>query len=234
MLKKRIRYHRYQILLLLLIMILICSCAAGLKTKTAIDGSERFNDEINTFIQWDKKNSFPQDAILFVGSSTIKFWNTALSFPNLQVINRGFGGSQISDVNYYYEQIVGKYKPAKIVFYAGENDIAAGKSAGQVLVNYEKFIEKVEQDFPEAQVFYLPIKPSLSRWQLWSEMSAANAKIKEFVETKPNLFYVDTASAMLNKKLEPNPSLFIDDGLHMNDKGYQLWKYILSSYIDEV
>lgn len=70
MLKKRIRYHRYQTLLLLLIMILICSCAAGLKTKTAIDGSERFNDEINTFIQWDKKNSFPQDAILFVGSST--------------------------------------------------------------------------------------------------------------------------------------------------------------------
>ena len=233
MLKKRIRYHRYQTLLLLLILILFYSCAAGFKTQTTVPGPERFSNEIDTFIQWDKKNSYPQNATLFVGSSSIRLWNTALAFPNLQVINRGFGGSQISDVNYYYEYVVKKYKPAKIIFYAGDNDIAAGKSASQVLHDYQIFIEKVEQDFPETQVFYLPIKPSLSRWQLWSEMSAANAMIKEFIETKPNLFYVDTASTMLNQKLEPNPDLFIDDGLHLNDQGYQLWKKILSPYIEK-
>lgn len=233
MLKKRTRYHRHPTLLLLLILILFHSCASGFKTQTTVIGPERFSNEINTFIQWDKKNSYPQNAVLFVGSSSIRLWNMVLSFPNLQVINRGFGGSQISDVNYYYEQVVKKYKPAKIIFYAGDNDIAAGKSADQVLKDYQIFIEKVEQDFPETQVFYLPIKPSLSRWQLWSEMSAANAKIKEFIETKPNLFYVDTASAMLNQKSEPNPDLFIDDGLHLNDQGYQLWNEILSPYIEK-
>ncbi len=233
MLKKRIRYNRHQTLLLLLIPILFYSCAVRFKKQTTAPGPERFRNEIDTFIQWDKKNSYPQNAILFVGSSSIRLWNTALSFPNLQVINRGFGGSQISDVNYYYEQIVKKYKPTKIIFYAGDNDIAAGKSADQILQDFQIFIEKVEQDLPETQVFYLPIKPSLNRWQLWSEMSSANAKIKAFIESRPNLYYVDTASAMLNQKLEPNPDLFINDGLHLNDQGYQLWKDILSPYIEK-
>ena len=233
MLKKRIHYYRDQKLLLFLILNLFFTCAAGFKTQPVIPGPERFSSEIDTFIQWDKKNSYPQNAVLFVGSSSIRLWNTALSFPNLPVINRGFGGSQISDVNYYYKQIVKKYKPSKIIFYAGDNDIAAGKSAEQVLQDYQIFIEKVEQDFPETQVFYLPIKPSLRRWSLWSEMSAANAKIKEFIDTKPNLFYIDTATAMLNLKLEPNPDLFIDDGLHLNDQGYQLWREILSPYIEQ-
>lgn len=231
MLKSRIGYNRYQTLLLLLILILFFSCAVGFNTQGAVPDPERFSSEIGTFIQWDKKNSYPQHAILFVGSSSIRLWNIALSFPNLQVINRGFGGSQISDVNYYYEDVVKKYKPEKIIFYAGDNDVAAGKSADQVLKDYKIFIEKVEHDFPKTQVFYLPIKPSLSHWELWSEMSAANAKIKKFIETDTNLFYVDTASPMLNQKLEPNPDLFIGDGLHLNDQGYQLWKEILLPYI---
>jgi lysophospholipase L1-like esterase len=233
MLKKEIRLHRYQTISLLLVLISFYSCDAGFKAQTPLLRSERFSKEIETFIQWDKKNSYPENAILFIGSSSISLWNTALSFPRLRVINRGFGGAHISDVNHYYEKIVRKYKPSKIIFYAGDNDVAAGKSADQVLKDYQIFIEKVERDFPETQVFYLPIKPSLRHWQFWSEMSAANSKIREFIETKQNLFYVDTTSAMLNGSLEPNPDLFIHDGLHLNDHGYQLWNEILLPYIEK-
>ncbi len=225
---KKETYSRiFQTLSLFIILILLYSCASGLKTQTPILGPERFSKEIDSFIKWDKKNSSPENAILFVGSSSIKLWNTAISFPNLIVINRGFGGSQISDVNHFYEQIVKKYNPSKIIFYAGDNDIAAGKSADQVLEDYQIFVAKVEQDLPKTKIFYLPIKPSLNRWHLWPQMSSANEMIKHFSKNKINLFYVETTSAMLDETLRPNPDLLIEDGLHMNDRGYQIWTKIL-------
>ncbi len=219
-------------LFLLIISILFYSFTTEFKTQKPVLGPERFSKQIETFIQWDKKNSYSENAILFVGSSSIRLWNTAISFPNLKIINRGFGGSQISDVIHYYKQVVMKYRPSKIVFYAGDNDIAAGKSADQVLKDYKLFVSKVEQDFPKAEIFYLPIKPSLSRWPLWPKMASANEMIKQFVKSKLNLFYVETTSAMLNETNEPNPDLLIDDGLHLNKKGYQIWTRILLPFIE--
>ena len=115
-LRKQSYFRLFRIFSLFMIFILLFLFASELKAQKQVTGPERFSKEIGYFIQWDKKNSYPKNAILFVGSSSIKLWDTAISFPKLQVINRGFGGSQISDVNYYYQQIVKKYKPSKIVF----------------------------------------------------------------------------------------------------------------------
>ena len=231
MTEKQIRINLSQPFFLPLILILVLFLCHNLKAQTADPDPMRFGEEIETFMHWDKKNSWLEKRTLFVGSSSIRLWPTAVSFPNLYVINRGFGGAHISDVNHYYEQIVKKYKPAIIIFYAGDNDIAEGKSPEQVLGDYQNFIEKVKTDFPETFVFYLPIKPSLSRWQFWPQMLIANAKIKQFIEANPKLFYIDTASPMLNKNGEPNPELFLYDGLHLNDQGYQLWDKVLLPFL---
>jgi lysophospholipase L1-like esterase len=230
--QEQIRTYRYLPFFLFLILISFLSLSFNLIAQTTDPDSQRFGKEIETFLQWDKKNSFNKNEILFVGSSSIRFWPSASSFPNLYIINRGFGGAHISDVNHYYERIVKKYKPAKIIFYAGDNDIAAGKTPDQVLKDYKHFIGKVEQDFPQTHVFYIPIKPSLKRWQLWPQMLTANLKVKQFIEAKPNLFYIDTASPMLNENGEPNPDLFLDDGLHLNEQGYQLWDKVLAPFFE--
>ncbi|MEJ2051712.1 MAG: GDSL-type esterase/lipase family protein [Calditrichota bacterium] len=191
----------------------------------------RFKNEIDEFIQWDKKNSYNEGAILFVGSSSIRLWYTALSSPDLYVINRGFGGSHISDVIYYYDDIVKKYKPSIIVFYAGDNDVADGKSPKKVLADYQKFVSKVEQDFPDCLIYFISIKPSPSRWQYWPRMLLANSKIKEFTKQKSNLIYIDVATDMLDETGNPRPDLFSEDNLHLNDTGYLLWNNILSPYL---
>jgi len=193
---------------------------------------ERFSGEIEAFVQWDAKNSYTENAILFVGSSSIRLWPTASYFPEWCVINRGFGGSHISDVNHYYEQIVKKYKPARIIFYAGDNDIADGKSPQQVLEDFQVFAARVEQDFPETLVYYLPIKPSISRWKFWPLMSEANDMINQYIQQKLHLTYVDTVTPMLNVDGEPDPPLFVEDGLHLNAKGYQLWSGILLQQLE--
>jgi hypothetical protein len=217
------------VLIKIFVFILIIICASPAQNIDPDPG--RFKNEIEEFIQWDKKNSYSEGAILFVGSSSIRLWYTAIYFPELYVINRGFGGSHISDVNYYYDDIVKKYKPSKIVFYAGDNDVADGKSPEKVLADYQSFIFKVEQDFPECHIYFISIKPSPSRWQYWSQMSLANSKIKEFTKQKSNLIYIDVATDMLDETGNPRPDLFREDNLHLNDTGYLLWNNILSSYL---
>ena len=193
----------------------------------------RFTKEINSFTEWDQKNSFPADAILFAGSSSIRLWKTHTAFPELPIINRGFGGAHISDMLHYYQETIKVYSPRVIVFYCGDNDIAAGKSVSQVLADYIEFITKIKTDFPAILLIYLPIKPSISRWDKWPEMDELNQQIKRFNTSDSNLFYVDTATPMLVNGEKPGPELFLDDGLHLNQTGYALWAAVLTPIIHD-
>lgn len=192
---------------------------------------QRFAKAIETFENWDQKNSFPAGATLFVGSSSIRLWKTTESFPGIKVINRGFGGSHISDVIYYFDTIVQPYKPASIIFYAGDNDIAAGKTPNQVLADYKKFVQKVSGIDPGIEIIFLPIKPSILRMQYWPVMQEANNLIKTYIEESEGLIYVDTATPMLDSVGRPLAELFMDDDLHLNAEGYQLWNKILRPYL---
>lgn len=197
-------------------------------TKKINPDPERFRETIEMFRRFDRKNSLPGDAVLFVGSSSIVLWNTAKYFPGLPVINRGFGGSHISDVNYFIDTVVFPYQPKLILFYAGDNDVAAGKSVDQVFSDYIEFVKSVKEKLPHTHIIYLPIKPSLARWSVWDSMDRTNQKIYDYSDNDASLSYVDLATPMLNEEGMPDTSLFIDDGLHLNREGYDLWSRILS------
>ena len=193
----------------------------------------RFKRDIDWFIDWDSKNSVPDDAVLFVGSSSIRMWATRRSFPDMKVINRGFGGSQISDVIYYSDRIVLPYGPKVIVFYAGDNDIAAGKSAERVLEDYRGFIKIVHKAMPKTPVIFIAIKPSLSRWKLWPEMKRANTMIQDYCATDEWLSFVDILVALLGKDGKPDKKLFLDDQLHLSNEGYSKWTAMLKPVIQK-
>ncbi|MFC1635782.1 GDSL-type esterase/lipase family protein, partial [Planctomycetota bacterium] len=197
----------------------------------AKDPATRWEKTIRTFEDWDRKNTFPSDAVLFVGSSSIRMWPTRECFEEFAVINRGFGGSQISDVNYYAKRIVLCYKPKVVVFYAGDNDIAAGESDKQVFDDYKAFTKLVHQKQPNTRIIFISIKPSGSRWSLWPVMSRANMMIKNFSDTDRRLFYFDAATPLLDNEGQPNLDLFLGDKLHLNSKGYEIWTKLLRPII---
>jgi lysophospholipase L1-like esterase len=194
----------------------------------------KYAAEIKQFDAWDSKNATPAHAVLFVGSSSIRFWPTAERFPSLPVINRGFGGSEISDVNYYLKETVLKYDVDLIVFYAGDNDLAAHKTPQQVADDYKTFVERVLAAKPRVQILFIAIKPSVLRWALWPEMQQANALITEFSKSRPNLHVVDTASRILGPDGKPAPGLFQPDGLHLNATGYDAWTELVGAAIKDV
>ncbi len=195
---------------------------------------DRFEEEISRFQQWDQKNSFPEEAVLFVGSSSIRMWNTAEAFPDYPVVNRGFGGSHISDVQHFYEQVIAKYNPAVIVFYAGDNDVADDKPVSQVVKDYKELVDRVMDDFPDAKFAYIPIKPSASRWEYWDRMQEVNQQVKAYGEEHDQLFYVDLATPLLAKNGEPDDSYYVGDQLHLSDAGYDVWDEIMSQELERI
>jgi lysophospholipase L1-like esterase len=205
------------------------SCAAA--DEVADPDPARFEQDIRAFEDWDRQNSFPPNAVLFVGSSSIRMWQSAECFPGVPLINRGFGGSHTSDVNHFAERIVLKYKPSVIVFYAGDNDIEAGKSPQQVFGDFRTFASLVHKQLPQTRIVYLPIKPSLARWTKWPRMQEVNSQVKKLSAADERFVYVDTATPMLSKDGQPRRELFLDDGLHLNAAGYALWSDLLRKTI---
>jgi lysophospholipase L1-like esterase len=207
----------------LLTALLFLQTASFAQTVAKNPDPQRFKDEINNFKMWDAKNTFPKKAILFVGSSSIRFWESHDAFPELPIINRGFGGSEISDVLYFYDQVIGKYDPSIIVFYAGDNDIADHKPVEQVFQDYTNLTARILHDFPKVKFLYVPIKPSSSRWDLWGKMAEVNGLVEAYNKQNPQLYYIDTATPLLESDGKPNDSLFRDDHLHLNPTGYAVW-----------
>ena len=187
-----------------------------------------FEKEIRAFEQADKDHPPPRDAVLFLGSSSNRLWDTlAKDFPDVPVINRGFGGSQVADSVRYADRIAIPYHPRKIVIYAGDNDIAAGKSPRQVFDDFKAFVEKVHAALPDVPIAFISIKPSLARWKLVEKIKEANRLIEDFSKQTKHVQYIDVFAPMLAPDGTPRKELCRDDGLHMNRKGYELWVSII-------
>ncbi|PYJ87462.1 MAG: hypothetical protein DME22_01525 [Verrucomicrobia bacterium] len=194
-----------------------------LRAQNKLDSS-KWESEIKAFEAADKTNPPPHGAVLFIGSSSIRQWKTlAEDFQEYKVINRGFGGSQIIDSVAFVDRIVIPYKPRMILLYAGDNDIAAGKSPEQVLADFKTFTRKVRPSLVEAKVAFISIKPSPSRWEFAEKIKAANRMIEDFCKQDERLIYVDVFNPMLGADGKPRPELFVEDRLHLNLKGYALW-----------
>lgn len=184
-----------------------------------------FEDEIQRFEASDKTHPPVPGSVLFVGSSSIRLWETlAADIPDYTTLNRGFGGSQIADSVRLVDRIVTPYKPKAIVFFAGTNDIASGKSAETVAADYRAFVEKVRSELPDVPIAYISISPAPSRWSKIGEMRRANALIRAYSEATPGLRFIDTATLMLNRIGGPRPELYVRDNLHLNAQGYAIWK----------
>jgi hypothetical protein len=216
--------------LFLLLWMGVAATAAAAPAQMA--DPRRFENEITAFEAADKTNPPPKNAILFLGSSSIRKWTTlARDFPGHKVFNRGFGGSQLSDSIYYFDRIVLPYKPKMIVLYAGSNDIDAGKTPETVVDDCKAFVRKVEGALPETKVAFISINASQSRWKDVKKIKQANRQIAAFMAKNEKRVFIDTFPAMLDSAGEPRPDLYVWDRLHLNAKGYAIWTTIISPYL---
>jgi lysophospholipase L1-like esterase len=193
---------------------------------------DRFEPEIRKFEEADRTAPKREGLVLFIGSSSIRRWDTlARDFPNAAVVNRGFGGSEAADVVRYAERAIVPPRPAKVVFYAGDNDLARGKTPEQIAGDVKKLWEIVGTKLPEVRMAIISVKPSLARWALVDKTRATNALLEKFAASDPRLTYVDVFTPMIGPDGKPIPSHFVADGLHLTAEGYKIWTAALRPFV---
>ncbi|MEZ4886997.1 MAG: SGNH/GDSL hydrolase family protein [Chitinophagales bacterium] len=188
----------------------------------------RFDEAIAAFQKEDHEQGIRKGEILFTGSSSIRFWVTLKEdMEGLAVLNRGFGGSTLPEAVHYADQIIFPYEPEIIVLYSGENDISEGRTPQEAFDSFKELTAQITAKLPNTKLFYLCMKPSIARWEMWPKMEDANKLFADYLAEQPNMEYVDISAPMLDESGEPKKDIFVEDMLHMNEKGYAAWTKIV-------
>ena len=193
----------------------------------------RFEEEIT---QLKNRNDTLWDAdkptLVFTGSSSIRMWEDLQDrFPDKQILNTGFGGSQASDLLYYLHSLILDYHPEQVFIYEGDNDLAEGKRPGQVLRTLKEIKERIHQAYPGIPIVLISAKPSISRWKLRGKYQRFNRRLMRWTRRDPGLWYADVWNPMVTDR-QLDESLFVADGLHMNSSGYDIWEEVIHPLIE--
>lgn len=212
---------------------LFLSIAASLSLLQA-QSPERFRGEIRRFARLDSLQPPGENCILFTGSSSIRMWKSLkVDFPNKPVLNRGFGGSEMSDLLFYAKELIFQYHPAQIFIYEGDNDIAHKKSQETVMEETKQLMAKIHEKWPEMSVVLMAAKPSISRWSLREKYVNYNQLLCEYACQTDDVDYVDVWTVLLDAAGELRRDLFLKDGLHLNEKGYKIWTERIGKFVKE-
>ena len=206
--------------------------AVTLFSTPLLADSAKWEKEIAAFEQADAAKAPAKGSIVFVGSSSIRLWKTlAADFPEHQVLNRGFGGSEMADSVAFVDRIVLPYEPKMILVYAGGNDINSGKTPEKVFADFKEFVAKVRAKMPDVDIAYISIAGNPSRWAQVEKVKAANHLIEEYTKQEKGLKFIDVFSKMMGPDGTPQPDIFVADKLHMNAKGYAIWKEVVTPFL---
>lgn len=193
----------------------------------------RFKDEVAEIQNkydtiWDSS----LETTVFTGSSSVRIWNDLQEvFPDHQIVNSGFGGSQASDLLTYIEELVLQFNPKKVFIYEGDNDISFKKRPGKILLDIKHIIEKIKAEHSQTKIVLIGVKPSLARWNLKRKYVKLNRKFEKLARHDLSLEYANVWDIMLDGKTV-REDIFIADGLHMNAKGYDLWYTVLKDFMN--
>ncbi len=191
----------------------------------------RFSEEIEAFNLQDQEIDLVEP-IIFTGSSSVRFWTTLQeSYPNFNIINRGFGGSHTSDLRYFGYKLMLKYNPKKIFIYEGDNDIAAGKSNQVIMADMKGVVQDIHAHLPECRVYFITPKPSVARWGYKEQYLTLIDLMNDWAVEQKNVQIIDVWTPMCDDQGDVKPELFIADKLHMNGTGYKIWKEVIEPYL---
>ena len=196
---------------------------------------ERFREAITAFTEAEALDAPVRGAIVATGSSSMRGWHSRIAkdLAPLTIIPRGFGGSNMYDVVHFVQELVLRHQPRAVLLYEGDNDVAAGVEPQAIVQQFEAFIAVVHESLPETRIYTLSIKPSIARWSMWEAMQTANELLKARCAEDDRLIYVDVATPMLTAEGEPRKDIFVADMLHMNDKGYDVWRSVVQPVLLE-
>ncbi len=194
---------------------------------------DRWKGRVEQMLQKDAQNPPPKEGVLFAGSATIAGWDLKHYFPEYRTINRGLGGSMISETTYYTDQLIVPFKPSTIVYYSGDNDTAYGVPTDMIAANFREFVAKIHAALPDTQMVVLSIRPSIARLAVWDAVVAANRQLKAIAAKDAKLQFVDLTPMLITADGQPRGELLREDHHHLNQAGFDLVSPVVKRSIEE-
>jgi lysophospholipase L1-like esterase len=193
-----------------------------------------FEDEVKRLEKEGAKRHY-QGSMIFYGSSTIRLWQSLCDdLKKFAPVNLGFGGSTLAACTWFFDRIVAPYQVKSLVFYAGDNDLGDGRHPEEIFIFFQQLASRIAERYGDIPCYFISIKPSLLRWGINNPLKFTNEIIeKEIVDHHKNWHFINIYNHMLDKNGNPNKSYFEADGLHLNEKGYKLWKSIIYTQLPE-
>jgi lysophospholipase L1-like esterase len=192
----------------------------------------RFKEQVELLASRECNFSADKQRVVFTGSSSIVRWKSVQSdFPAYHIINHGFGGSQFSDLLHFYDELVLKPKPDILLIYEGDNDVAQGKDVELIFKQAKELHMKIQQDLPKTKVVFISPKPSIAKWGKKDDYIKLNNKLKEYCGQTDMLEFADVWTKMVDENGVVFQDIFVEDGDHMNAKGYTIWVEVVGAYL---
>lgn len=189
-----------------------------------------YHDELNRLEKEKASLTYSPDMV-FYGSSSFNLWeNIPEIFKEYNPVNLAFGGSTLAACSWFYKRNFKGISPRAVMIYAGDNDLGDSRHPEEVVLFFRTLLDQIRKDYGNIPVTFVSIKPSPSRWYLEGSIRYANNNIKEITKEDKNFYFVDIYEAMLDASGQPNKDYFIEDGLHLNKKGYQVWYDIIINH----
>lgn len=211
---------------------LLLSISLFISINVSAQDHTRFQGEVDALNAKEFNIDPGKEVVVFTGSSSIRMWKDVQDFyPDINAINTGFGGSHFSDLFQYLDELIFRFDPDKVFIYEGDNDVAGEKKPIQILLHAAMVYGAVKTKLPDAEIYFISPKPSISRWHLKDTYEETNSLLRDFCNANENLNYIDVWNPMLNGSGEPMSDIFIEDDLHMNAKGYQIWGKVIGEYL---
>jgi lysophospholipase L1-like esterase len=228
---QRVPEERDMARLMMVAVAIVCATAEWMSAQAPVDPN-RWESTIQKFEAEDQQKGHVKGGIVFIGSSSIARWtNLAEAFPHVKVVNRGFGGSELSESVKYARRVVVPHAPRVVVLYAGENDLNRGLTPASVAADFGNFTNIIRTSLPTARIIVIGLKPSLLRWKLRDAMHQTNALLRARCSADADCVYVDPWPSMIGADGTPKPEFFVEDGLHMTPAGYHAWTDMLRPHL---
>jgi hypothetical protein len=193
--------------------------------------------DIRKFEHLDSTETYPANAILFAGSSSIRLWSTlAGDMAPYPVIQRGYGGARLSDFSVFAGRIIYPHPCRGIVLFVA-NDITGSqtdKTPEEVRDLFLDVLDTIRAKFPDTPVFWIAITPTGLRWKAWPQIEKANMLIQKACKKQNNTYFISTKSYFLNSSGLPKDELFREDRLHLNEEGYKVWTSVIKKELEKV
>jgi len=211
---------------------LLFSILLGLSTVLAQEN--RFDQEVANLSHKIDSIGWSKGSVVFTGSSSVRMWkNLQTQFPDIPIINTGFGGSTAEDLSVQLFPLVLRLEPSTVFIYEGDNDLSAGTTATEIMTTLDEIVTRIQKQFSNTTVNLIAAKPSPSRWELKQSYLVLNDLMRQYCMAHENVNFVNVWDIMLDKTGVPRSDIFIQDNLHMNEKGYALWKEVFTPFLEK-